>query len=133
MTTSELREYFNNKGLSCSDINKEKIDRLETILKTKLDWFKNDTFTMKLNKIKKKQIKFNNNGELECCYFTVRGYIDDGFNKKFKHFKEREAISFNQKHVGCEIFIGFAGWADSKNIKPFIEAFKLWVDEMSKN
>lgn len=40
------------------------------------------------------------------------------------YFKGREAISFNS-----DGFIGFAGWADDKNVQPFLRAFVLWVVE----
>lgn len=39
------------------------------------------------------------------------------------YFTDREAISFNRDR-----FIGFAGWASDKNVKPFISAFIEWVD-----
>ena len=39
------------------------------------------------------------------------------------YFTDREAISFNR-----DGFIGFAGWASDKNVKPFINAFMEWVD-----
>ena len=39
------------------------------------------------------------------------------------YFTNREAISFNGDQ-----FIGFAGWATDKNVKPFISAFVEWVD-----
>lgn len=39
------------------------------------------------------------------------------------YFTNREAISFNSDQ-----FIGFAGWATDKNVKPFISAFVEWVD-----
>ena len=39
------------------------------------------------------------------------------------YFTDREAISFN-----ADQFIGFAGWASDKNVKPFVNAFVEWVD-----
>lgn len=43
----------------------------------------------------------------------------DGF-----YFSGREAVSFNE-----DGFVGFAGWADSTNIKPFLRAFVRWMRE----
>ena len=40
------------------------------------------------------------------------------------YFEDREAISFNP-----DGFIGFAGWADSSNIRPFLRAFARWMSE----
>lgn len=40
------------------------------------------------------------------------------------HFEDREAISINP-----DGFIGFAGWADSRNERPFLCAFARWMDE----
>ena len=41
------------------------------------------------------------------------------------YFTNREAISFNGDG---DHFIGFAGWASDKNVKPFLSAFVEWVD-----
>lgn len=41
-----------------------------------------------------------------------------------RYFAGREAISFNG-----DGFIGIAGWADSKNVQPFLRAFYRWVTE----
>jgi len=130
MTTNELRAYFKENNLSYSDIDEKKINRLEFGLKTELDWFKNGSFTMKLNNKSKKN--FNDRGELEYCFFEVTGYIDDGVTPKFKQFKNREAISFNRKNKDGDFFIGFAEWSSSKNLIPFYRAFKNWVDEITK-
>lgn len=40
------------------------------------------------------------------------------------YFKDREAISFNKGG-----FVGFAGWADSTNVRPFLKAFGRWATE----
>lgn len=38
------------------------------------------------------------------------------------YFRDREAVSFNE-----DGFIGFCGWADDKNSKPFLKAFHAWM------
>ncbi|MCB7160071.1 hypothetical protein LI071_05210 [Bacillus subtilis] len=43
------------------------------------------------------------------------------------YFTQREAISFNPDGI-----IGFAGWADSDNTKPIIDAFIEWVDYLGE-
>lgn len=40
------------------------------------------------------------------------------------YFEDREAISLNP-----DGFVGFAGWADSRNERPFLVAFARWLDE----
>lgn len=41
------------------------------------------------------------------------------------YFEDREAISLN-----ADGFVGFAGWADSKNVVPFLSAFDAWIDAL---
>lgn len=43
----------------------------------------------------------------------------DGF-----YFEDREAISIDPNG-----WVGFAGWADSRNERPFLVAFARWLDE----
>lgn len=43
------------------------------------------------------------------------------------YFDEREAVSFERNG-----FIGIAGWADSKNERPFLAAFGAWVEWLSR-
>lgn len=40
------------------------------------------------------------------------------------YFEGREAISFNG-----DGFVGFAGWASTKNVLPFYRAFSAWLDD----
>lgn len=41
------------------------------------------------------------------------------------YFDEREAVTFNTNG-----FIGFAGWADDKNVVPIIAGFLKWLDAL---
>ena len=43
------------------------------------------------------------------------------------YFSNREAVSFNN-----DGFVGFAGWADEKNVQPILRGFIRWVSEVSK-
>jgi len=45
---------------------------------------------------------------------------------KSDYFTGREAVSFN-----ADGFIGFAGWADNKNVQPILSGFARWVEEMA--
>jgi len=123
----EARDYFKSKDLSYIDISKNTIDELVEFIKEELTSFENNGFTMKMCAIRKNDISYGGQGEITKCYLRVKGIIkgsNDGVHKPIIHFKEREAISFNQ-----DGFIGFAGWSDDKNVKPFIDAFVRWVDE----
>ena len=40
------------------------------------------------------------------------------------YFGMREAITFNE-----DGFIGFCGWSDSKNEKPILRAFEIWLKD----
>ena len=42
------------------------------------------------------------------------------------YFDDREAVSFN-----TDGFIGFAGWADDKNVQPILDGFRAWVAELA--
>lgn len=41
------------------------------------------------------------------------------------YFEKREAVTF-----GRDGFIGFAGWADDKNIAPILAGFVKWLDAL---
>jgi len=40
-------------------------------------------------------------------------------------WESREAVSFNS-----DGFIGFAGWADNKNIRPILDGVEAWLAEL---
>ncbi len=55
--------------------------------------------------------------------YDESGGVVKGFLRcKAHYFDDREAISFNE-----DGFIGFCGWADSKNEAPIIDAFIDWA------
>lgn len=123
----EARDLFKEIGLSYSEIRMFDIDKLKGFLMMELEHFQNNGFTMKLCQLRKKDIVLDENGSLIKCFFRVKGIIKSSANGAFKdiiHFTEREAISFNQ-----DGFIGFAGWADDKNYRPFVDAFVRWVND----
>ncbi|MEC1406842.1 hypothetical protein [Bacillus halotolerans] len=119
MTSEEARNYFVQKGLSYEDITEGDICTLVMLLNkhvkqaVKAHTMSVDTMRMS-QKIKS---KYKTNGTLKCCYLYINSH----------YFTQREAISFNP-----DGFIGFAGWADSGNTQPLIDAFIEWVDYMSE-
>jgi len=127
MKTSEAREYFNNKRLDYSVLTESSIEKLKQIIKDELHNYKNKAhpdFRMFLRMVRKNDIKTVNG--CKTLFLRCSGTMSNG-GKRFFHFRDREAISFNR-----DGFIGFAGWADSSNVKPFISAFIKWCDKISK-
>jgi hypothetical protein len=131
MTNNEAREYFKSKGLDYSILSQKKRDLLREFVRKELKSFRNGQFRMivrRQNKTKDLRIEDN-----RITFFGIRA---KGFNtmtikgetKEFVHFDDREAISFNR-----DGFIGFAGWADSKNVQPFLSAFVKWCDLVSNS
>lgn len=110
-TSEEMRNIFNN-SLSYSDIGSKEIYKLIQLINEELTDSDNE-IQMKLCALRNKDITYDENGSIKKCFIMV-----DGF-----YFKRREAISFNNNG-----FIGFAGWADTENSKPFINAFEKWVN-----
>ncbi|MEC2403333.1 hypothetical protein ABES35_16845 [Bacillus subtilis] len=119
MTSEEARNYFVQKGLSYEDITEGDICALVMLLnkhvKQAVKANKMSVDTMRMSQ--KIKSKYKTNGTLECCYLYINSH----------YFTQREAISFNP-----DGFIGFAGWADSGNTQPLIDAFIEWVDYLSE-
>lgn len=118
MNSEEARTYFVQKGLSYEDIYEGDICVLVMLLnkhvKQAVKANKMSVDTMRMSQ--KIKSKYKTNGTLKCCYLYINSH----------YFTQREAISFNP-----DGFIGFAGWADSGNTQPLIDAFIEWVDYMS--
>ncbi len=106
-TTDQARELFSSSGMTYKDITRENLQKLRNIVDLKMKesgCFKN-TFRCK-------QRPFYHDGDRICA----------GIRCKSFYFNDREAITFNP-----DGFIGFAGWADSKNIKPILAGFAEWL------
>lgn len=117
MNNDEARQYFKDKGLTYSILNSKTIILLKKLVQKEIDKMKsevNDCCLVSMNRLRpvNSQLK---NGWVE---LTVKG----------GHFDNREAITFNR-----DGFIGFAGWASTRNTQPFIDGFIKWCDEMVKS
>lgn len=109
------REYFDELGLSYSDINEGDILILSMLVNKELKSSKKDqSLAMRLSQ--KIKSKYKTNGKLVECYLFVNSH----------YFTRRECISFNN----CG-FIGFCGWASDSNAKPIVTAFKKWCDYLA--
>ena len=131
-TTDEARDYF--KPLTYEDVTESNFMRLVAILERRLGIW-NEQVINHRNKFGQ-----DNRYHMSLYHKKKRGtvYITDNRCKQpFKqayikvlcdNYSIREGISFNR-----DGFIGFAGWSDSDNVRPFIDAFEEWVDEIKKN
>ncbi len=103
MTNDEIREAIAANGITTENVTQKQLMELHDRLSESLsgsDCFRG-TFEMNALELDE-NIK----------YMTCRA----------DYFEEREAISFNR-----DGFIGMAGWASSKNLKPIQEAVIAWA------
>lgn len=112
MTTDDARDCFTKYGLSYKDIHKADIDALWEILSRKIKQANKEKVTsVQMRMSKAKHIDYNEDSSIRSCYLYVNA----------DYFLRRECISFNP-----DGFIGFAGWSDSKNLVPILDAFCAW-------
>lgn len=114
MTNDTARQLFNDSGLNYQKIGSLEIASLRSFIKEELRKFNNNGF--KMNLVPKMRSEFKDDGSVNLCEIRVKG----------NHFKSREAITFNR-----DGFIGFAGWADSRNVQPFLLAFRNWIESFN--
>ncbi|MDD4566198.1 MAG: hypothetical protein PHE79_12085 [Eubacteriales bacterium] len=114
----DARQYFKNKGLSYYDITNGDICTLVMLLnkhiKRACKEGKMSTTTMHMSE--KINIKSDSHGRIKSCFLYINSH----------YFTRRECISFNE-----DGFIGFAGWADDRNMEPIKKAFKEWCDNLA--
>jgi hypothetical protein len=113
--TEEGRELFNKSKLTYNDI----FDNLPILKNHLINKFASYTKSggMEMTLSKEVSVRFKKETRNVECFFL---YVDGSY------FKKRELISFN-----ADGFIGFAGWADSKNIQPIMEAFSEFIMDIS--
>ena len=123
----KFKENFNYDQIGCKQLNS-----LKELLVKELSAYKNvslyNTFTMRLARLTIKdgtKDLIGYVGAEKYVFFKLKGIINDSISKPFYHFKDRECISFNPGG-----FIGFAGWADDRNVQPILKAFDKWMNEM---
>lgn len=120
ITRDEARKLFADYLFDYSGVTGNDIYALEALIGIKLAENNEEEGSLQMHLAHRKndapKIKVGKNiGQtIESAFICVDG----------DYFKGREAISFNS-----DGFIGFAGWADDKNVQPFLRAFVLWVVE----
>lgn len=122
-TRQQMRDKFEASNLDYSKINKESIKKLCSILDEELKKFNNNGFTMKIRAGRIADFEYNLNGSLSHAYISVQGITGEGY----QHFNRRQGIAFERLNRSKETFIGFCGWADDTNVKPFLNAFDKWL------
>ena len=102
------RKAFADSGLTYADVTPKSIQKLRGIINAEM--------------VKSSCMQ----GTYRC---HQRGSVKDTAVGKYAeikcksyYFYGREAVSFN-----TDGFIGFAGWADDKNIAPILDGFHEWV------
>lgn len=123
----KARQYFKESGLAYTDIKEKDFYMLLAILADELEKYSKEVKDPNMHGIASMRISDRNglkrylpifnkkdNGELETAYIFVDSH----------YFNGREAISFNRD------FVGFAGWADDTNVRPFTKAFVRFTDYM---
>lgn len=120
ISTEAARDKFKNSGLSYGVIDEPKIRLLYKMLGDELKYFRKheDDCKIKMMLSRKLDIFVSNNGDFQRAFMYVNG----------TYFKRREAISFNAGG-----FIGFGGWASSKNVQPMVRAFIKWCDQLGES
>lgn len=118
MERNEMRQKFESLGLRYSDINSQNIGDLKQLLGVEFEKHNIDLAPnfIKIKKSRKKDFDFTENGTISYCAIRLNG----------SWFDDREAITFNR-----DGFIGFAGWADNKNIQPILKAFDKWLETLT--
>ena len=111
MNTDDVRMLWSQSGFTYQTLTAPKLEMLSGLLSQELSVFAMDG-NMYMT-VAKKTIWWNKDGSISSCEIIVDG----------PYFKDREGITFNRNG-----FIGFAGWASSNNVQPFIRAFVLWIE-----
>lgn len=110
-TTEEARNYFKELGLSYEKVFEADIWNLLAFVSGELANVDKSKDTLEMS-IVIESVKIDADcGGLNSAFFEVSG----------PYFERREGISFNR-----DGYIGFAGWASTNNLQPFVRGFMQW-------
>lgn len=109
-TRDDARARFASLGISTADLERSDIRKLENSLMEAMKG--SDCLAMRIDR---RRTRFLDRAEGRFVSIRCRS----------AYFDDREAVTFNQ-----DGFVGFAGWADDLNIRPFLDGFSAWCDEM---
>lgn len=120
-TVNEIaRKRFAELGLTYKDIGSKEFYNLIEKLNEILSENEFTYFKMKVTTRPKRyapQINFAPDGSIKSAFIRCDAH----------YFTGREAISFNE-----DGFIGFAGWVDISNTKPFTTVFIKWAEDLAR-
>ena len=112
LTNDRARELFKESGLTYADLTYPRLQRLRDIINDRM--IDSGCF----------RGSFRCHAHLE-FQTSESGRFWAGIKCEADYFDDREAVSFND-----DGFIGFAGWASSKNVAPILEGFSDWINEV---
>lgn len=118
LTCDGMRQLFSER-LAYEQITENDIRALEGFLAIEYAQYDRDGWDFQMHPSYRKQyqpkIKLAEDGKgIKSAFLRVSS----------RYFSGREAISFN-----ADGFIGFAGWASSGTVQPFLRAFFKWVTQ----
>lgn len=118
-SNQEARDLFADSGLTYADIDGSALKALQAFADIELARCRlnpSAPLHVSMRMTHKVDVTVCDEGGIESAFLYVNG----------SYFKKREAFGFNS-----DGFIGIAGWADSKNVRPFLVAFGQWVEWMA--
>lgn len=123
MTDNDIaREHFKELGLKYWNITKDDIDELHAMLTLMMAETRATLTDEPVQSHWKMCRKYK--------FIPIDGDNDGMFAAFLRcdgsYFEKREVISFNS-----DGFIGFCGWASSKNTKPITDTFMAWCDRIA--
>lgn len=132
-TTEEARQYF--KPLTYKDITEKRFNKLVAILEEHLGKWNRLHLEERQEGIINSKYYMTIHPHKRFSKYPGTRYVKDIFGDlkeafiivECDRYSKRSGISFNQ-----DGFIGFAGWADSTNVIPFLTAFEEWVTGIKK-
>ena len=123
MTREDARYYFKELGLTYADISRTDLYLLSALLDLYIVRDRCERmaageplYWVRVNPAKDYRGEWAENGAMIHARMTAKG----------EYFSARQVISFNR-----DGFIGFCGDADDNNLKPVLDAFVAWCDELA--
>lgn len=117
MIRDDARKLWADSGILCSDLTKDDFFKLHANLSQAFEGHSDGHD----GRVKYEMLPLS---DRDADYENWRHI---SYRCKSCYFDNREAVTFNP-----DGFIGFAGWADDRNIIPFINAFTSWVAEIKQ-
>ena len=130
MNNEQAREYF--KPLTYDVLTNKSFNNLVAILEEHLGRWNRKVLEDRNQSVHDNRYYMTIHYHKPFSKYPGTRFIDKKYKEAFiivkcDNYSYREGISFNK-----DGFIGFAGWSDSDNVKPFIDAFVEWVDGLKR-